>query len=251
MLKVSSQQMKSLAEVPRHIYARELVEHLRVFAPRLFELRGEAAILAVAEAGIDTAIEHGFTLRGPVRLWVELMFCHGHRFHTDPALPCAHSLRESAALHENERARLLFEVMQAHAAAADGKDKAQLIGSLATLANGDWDATMANPRVHAQPAAALARVFPQRCTRIKPTAMKALLDQARQACETHALEPPGAPFLLAGLFIGFGHGVIDDPLYPWVGSTLTAPQVDGERRTTALALKAKAYVQAVHQHLSH
>lgn len=250
MLNMSSQQMGALAEVPRHGFASELVDHLRGFAPRLVELRGDAAVQAVVEAAIERAMHQGFDLRGPVRLWVELVFCHGHRFDTDPALPWADSLLDSVGLHQNERARLLFEAMQAHQAAVDGEDQGDLIASLGVLASADWEAMLASPRAQAQPAVALAQVFPRRCQGLDPARLQALVDEATSACEAHALTDPGAPFLLSGLFLGFGHGVLDDPLYPWVGSTLAAPAADATHRTTALARKAKAYVQAAHQHLA-
>lgn len=250
MLNISSQQMGSLAEVPRRSYASELVDHLRGFAPRLVELRGEETVHQVVEASIDRAIDAGFNLRGPVRLWVELVFCHGHRFDTDPSLPWADSLRNTTALHQNERARLLFEAMQAHQQAADGDDKIDLVGNLGVLAQADWEAMLASPRAHAQPAAALAQVFPQRCRGLEPVRLEALLDEAEEARQAHGLTHPGACFLLGGLFLGFGHGVIDDPLHPWVGSTLMAPKVDAAHRTEALARKAKAYVQAAYQHLA-
>lgn len=250
MLNISSQQMGSLADVPRRSFASELVDHLRGFAPRLFELRGEDAVHRVTEAAIQRAIDAGFTLRGPVRLWVELVFCHGHRFDTDPALPWADSLRDTVALHQNERARLLFEAMQAHQASTDGDDQAELVASLGLLAQADWEAMLTSPRVQAQPAAALAQIFPQRCRGLDPARLQALLDEAEEVRQAHGLDHPGACFLLGGLFLGFGHGVVDDPLHPWVASTLTAPKVDAAHRTEALARKAKAYVQAAHQHLA-
>lgn len=250
MLNISSQQMGSLAEVPRRSYASELVDHLRGFAPRLVELRGEETVHQVVEAAIQRAVDAGFTLRGPVRLWVELVFCHGHRFDTDPSLPWADSLRDTAALHQNERARLLFEAMQTHQQAADGDDMADLIGNLGVLAQADWEAMLTSPRAQAQPAIALAQIFPQRCRGLEPARLETLLDEAEEARQAHGLEHPGARFLLGGLFLGFGHGVIDDPLHPWVGSTLTAPKVEAAQRTQALARKAKAYVQAAYQHLA-
>lgn len=250
MLNMSSGQMGSLAAVPRRCYASELVDHLRGLAPRLVELRGEAAVQAAAESAIQRAIDQGFSLRGPVRLWVELSFCHGHRFDTDPALPWAESLKLSAGLHQNERARLLFEAMQAHDEATGGDDQAALVTTLGLLARADWEAMLANPRAQAQPALALAQVFPQRCQALDSARLDTLVDQADQACEDHALDTTSARLLLAGLFLGFGHGVLDDPIYPWVGSSLAATQGDAAHRTTALARKARTYVQAAHQHLA-
>jgi hypothetical protein len=250
MLNMSPGQMGSLAAVPRQSYASKLVDHLRGLAPRLVELRGEAAVQAAIEAAIERAIDQGFSLRGPIRFWVELAFCHGHRFDTDPALPWADSLLLTTGLHENERARLLFEAVQAHDAAAGDEDQAALISSLGVLAQADWEAMLASPRAQAQPTVALVQLFPQRCQALDSARLQALVDAADQACQTHALDHPAARLLLSGLFLGFGHGVIDDPMYPWVGSSLIATKGDAAHRTTALARKARAYVQAAHQHLA-
>src|SRR5262245_64449839 len=83
----------------------DMVSHLRRFAPRLFELRGEPTFRALIRLGADRAGRYGFTNRGPVRLFVELMVILGCDFDTDPMLPwAARDLSESPSYDQMSRA---------------------------------------------------------------------------------------------------------------------------------------------------
>ena len=58
-------------------FEKEMIEHSRLFNPRLCEVLGEEQLGVAVREQIQAAERHGFSNRGPIRLCVELMFLFG------------------------------------------------------------------------------------------------------------------------------------------------------------------------------
>ncbi len=68
-------------------FESEMIEHSRLFNPRLCEVLGEEQLGVAVREQIQAAARHGFSNRGPIRLCVELMFLFGSYFVEDPQYP--------------------------------------------------------------------------------------------------------------------------------------------------------------------
>ncbi|MFY0534313.1 hypothetical protein [Nannocystis pusilla] len=87
MLTIGKDQLGRFREPPRRAFEAEMVEHLAAFSPPLFKTLGEDQMLVVVRTGMAAAERYGFDLRGPVRMYLELMLLFGSRFDTDPQYP--------------------------------------------------------------------------------------------------------------------------------------------------------------------
>ena len=251
-LVVRREQMHVLAAVPLGVFEDRLVEHLRQFASRLYELRGEAGIRAVARSGISRARSRGFTRRGPVRFWLELMFAFGHRFDDDPQLAWVPLALAAPAADELARASALYTAMQDWQARVDGPDKASAIEALRRVAAAPW-ATLVGPGepFEEEALAAMQRIYPEKAAAVGEVALRSVVDAAEAASAARGIDGRAGRALLAGLMFGFGHGVLDDPLYPWVDKTLQGGRhADGNQRAERLSAKTRIYVQAIAAHLA-
>jgi hypothetical protein len=252
-LVIRHEQMRLLAEVPLAVFEDRLVEHLQLFAPRLYELRGHEGIRRVARSGIARARARGFTRRGPVRFWVELMFALGHRFDEDPLLGWVPaSLVQQDGGDEMARARALFAAMQAYLARIEGPDKTWAIAALRRVAAAPW-ASLVGPGEPFQneALAAMQRIWPEKAAAVGEPALRRSIAAAEAAAAARGVDDRAGRALIAGLMFGFGHGVLDDPLYPWVEDTLQSGRhADANQRAERLAAKTRIYVQAIAAHLA-
>ena len=87
----SDRQMDAFALSIRQRFEKEMVDHLHTFAPPRCELAGLEAVTQLVSLGIDRAHAWGFTKRGPVRLYLEMLMLFGWGFDEDPLFPWARS----------------------------------------------------------------------------------------------------------------------------------------------------------------
>ena len=88
MLQIRFDQMKVFEEAAWLHFEDEMVVHSREFSPKLCAVLGEEQLRVALRQAIKRAGGYGFTFRGPVRLYIELMFLFGSHFDTDPQYPC-------------------------------------------------------------------------------------------------------------------------------------------------------------------
>src|SRR5690348_3667675 len=87
MLVVRAPQMKVFEQDSLRRFEDEMVVHSRGFAPELCKVLGEEQLRVALRQAMARATTYGFTNRGPMRLYIELMFLCGSDFDTDPQYP--------------------------------------------------------------------------------------------------------------------------------------------------------------------
>jgi len=248
MLTIRSEQLRALGRVAAEGFEDRMVEHAAAFAPRLFLLRGPVPMRRLVRQGIERARLHGFDLRGPVRFWIEMMMAHGSLWHDDPQLACVHRHLARSDLQQNFRADLVYESLLEYVEHVEGPDKVQARGALQGISAADWSELLkpaADPSARAR--ALLQTLNPTKVDVVGDDAIQRVVAAAGQACRLLSIDPAEGQVLLSGLMFGFGHGVLEDPLYPWVASTLR-PGPSGTLRCRRLARKTRVYVRAVLAH---
>ncbi|HAO32723.1 MAG TPA: hypothetical protein DCQ84_07215, partial [Candidatus Competibacteraceae bacterium] len=73
MLSIRESQVRTFEERAQRAFEEEMVAHLADFSPPLFKTLGEKPMLDVVRFGMARAEQHELTLRGPVRLYLEMM----------------------------------------------------------------------------------------------------------------------------------------------------------------------------------
>ena len=118
----------------------EMVEHLKKFAPRHWKVMGEKDGRRVIRLGIEQAEKHGFTNRGPVRFYIELMFMFGSFFDTDPQHPWASTvLADSDSGHQDVRADRLYAAMNTYLAQVVEPEREHLRGAVQPLLDAQFE----------------------------------------------------------------------------------------------------------------
>ena len=84
MIIIRAEQMKVFEQAARQAFEDKMMVHSKDFSPRLCGVLGDDQLRVAIRNAMKRAESHGFTKRGPVRLFIEMMFLFGSSFDTDP-----------------------------------------------------------------------------------------------------------------------------------------------------------------------
>jgi hypothetical protein len=245
MLIIRDTQMRAFEESVRERFEDEMLRHGREFSPRLTTVLGDERSRMAIRSAIDRARGHQFTLRGPVRLFIELSFLFGSAFDTDPQYPWAQELLSSAR-PEMDRAQALHAKTleyQDKVSGAGGRNTRRALVELAELATRPVPLTAETlgETIRAE----MTRAFPQKAAYIGDDALDALIAKGRGVAAGLQFPARGEAVVVALMF-AFGSGCVSDPLYPWIAETLGDPRITTpELRADRLERKSRVWLQHV------
>jgi hypothetical protein len=161
----------------------------------------------------------GFTNRGPVRLFIEMMFLRGSAFDTDPQYPAVGAVLRASG-DQMQRAHQIHELCQANLDEVSGPDAANVKKALSDLLTfARMPIAFSNDFV-ADMLQEMNRVFPKKAAYVGEAGLRALIDEGIAEARQYRFETDRQRALLVVLKFSFGHGCTDDPLYPWISRTL-------------------------------
>lgn len=236
--------MEAFRRVASAAFEEEMVAHLVRFAAWDCQRLGETPVREVIRQGCRRAHACGFTTRGPVRLFLELMFMFGCAFDTDPQLIWAgRALEGRVVMREGTRAtRLHGEAMayihdvlgprREHSIAAQRCIRASL-EKLPELRNHGEEALVGR----------LGHLYPTKFDYVGEFRIRDLIRNGVQDARRRSLGTPVGEALFVTLTFALGHGFADDPLHPWVQGILQDQARDTDTRVERLRVRAVGYLE--------
>jgi len=224
----------------------EMVAHSKEFSPRLCEVIGDDQLRVALRQAMKCADSYGFTYRGPIRLYVELMFFYGSGFDTDPQYPAIGEVL-NAPDDQMWRAEQIHEGVVNYHGKVSGPNNINVRKALEYLsAFARTPSTYSAHTFDADMLKEMTRAFPQKVAYIGQQPLTTLIEEGRAAAREYELPTLRGEALMVVLMFAFGHGCTDDPLYPWISSTLRDERiVDGEARAKRLEKKALTWLDHV------
>ncbi len=250
MLVIGKGQLDQLRQATKLRYEDEMIVHLAGFSPRLFKTLEEVQQRGVVRFGMDRAEAHGFTFRGPVRLYLELTLLFGSHFDTDPQYPWAGQVlaeQEEPELLQMDRAELLYQKAMEYQEQVSGPDDVHAIEALHNIRKfTQLPLTMSLDTFLQDMVLEVVRMYPKKAIYLGRERLEMVLRQGMdKAKDLHVLTVRGA-VLVSLLMLTFGHGCTEDPLYPWIAATLSKnPQADPEVRGNHLEKKVMIWLDHV------
>ncbi|MFN0107182.1 MAG: hypothetical protein ACKV2U_34430 [Bryobacteraceae bacterium] len=233
---IRREQLKVFEQEAEVNFQRELIQHAFKFAPAHCATAGELGIRQLVRIAVERARKCGFTNRGPIRLYLELMLILGASFETDPqcawTIECLHPGNKEDQMIRAER---LFDGTAGYAAAVSGPGNCHALKALNCLgALRVEDVLFHNPVSEWEWLWRARFLHPERFDYVGEEAVRALVP----LCSSN-----GA--LLIAMFV-FGHGVQTDPQFPWVAAALdlTAPAIK-EDATGRLVAGIRQYALSI------
>jgi hypothetical protein len=179
------------------------------------------------------------------------MFMFGSEFGTDPQHAwAAKVLDPSMADDEMFRAELLFEAAQDYLARVSGPNHRYAAESLRrtrqAIDRAPASLDMGPDELAAALKSALRSVYPEKADYLGEQGLSTIVSLGFQTAARHGVQSARGMALLVFLVFALGHGVADDPLYPWVRSVLRdTPIRDPQDRAARLEARATVYLDRV------
>ncbi|AUX44331.1 uncharacterized protein SOCE26_057950 [Sorangium cellulosum] len=230
MFRITTRQLRTFERMAASDFEEQLVEHCAAFWPRLAAAPGRERLLTIVRAAIARAAGYGFTLSGPVRLFIELGFLFGSGFDTDVQHPWARAYltRQGETrpvgpdIEQMDCAAGLHHAAMDALSAIRGPHDRYIHAALRRLL-----ALAAEPspsRVDDLPAfalSALERVHPEKYAFVGEPALRELFAAGADEAARHGLEAPRDVLLLVAMMFAYGQGCTSDPIHAWIGRALT------------------------------
>ncbi|HEX4963775.1 MAG TPA: hypothetical protein VF173_23310 [Thermoanaerobaculia bacterium] len=220
MFVIRREQMEVFNQAALVAFENEMVAHSKDFSPRLCEVIGDEQLRVALRQAMDRARSYGFTNRGPIRLFIELMFLFGSAFDTDPQYPWTAQFL-GASEDQMERAERLYQKTldyQEKVSGPEAVNTRKALGELAVLAR--QTATISAKDFVARTLQEMNRAFPQKAAYIGEERLTALVEEGRAEARRYRFPTLRGEALIVVLMFAFGHGCTADPLYPWIERTL-------------------------------
>jgi len=243
---IRNEQMRVFEQRAWEQFEEEMMAHSKEFSPRLCEVIGDEQLHVAVHSAIARAVDYGFTNRGPIRLFVEMMFLCGSSFDTDPQYaPLGEVLRSEG--DQMLRAQQIHELHNTYLERVSGVGAVNVHTALrALLTFVRSPLTISPDTLHEDMLREMQRLFPQKVAVIPEEGLRALVDEGVAEARRHRFEGLRPTVLLVVLKFAFGHGCTDDPLYPWITRTLKDKRIASpEARAARLEKKSVTWLRHV------
>jgi hypothetical protein len=246
MLIIREEQIQAFEVSALDLFEEEMVTHSQKFSPELCEILGNDQLRVAVQQAMTRADQYGFTYRGPIRLYVELMFLFGSSFDTDPQYPFLCKILNSKG-DQMERAEQLHERAVDYLQKVSGTD--DINTQKALTAFGTYARTpvkFSADDIVSGILYEITRAFPQKAAYVGREALITLIKKSQNTALTADFDSVKGQFLLVLLMYAFGHGCTMDPLYPWISQTLNDEKIiNSTARAERLERKAVTWLNHV------
>lgn len=244
MITLGRAQVRAFEGWARRGFEAEMVAHCREFSPHLCRTLSEEHLRVAIRQAIDRAATHGLCTRGSVRLYIDLSLLFGSGFAGDPQYPWAaqvlHSSEHADPMH---RAEALHERAGEYLRQVGGADNEHTRAALERLAAAaDHALTVRAASFTPDVLRLLQELHPEKYAYTGAAPLADLIAEANaRARLDHGFTSTRSALVLTVLMFAFGHACDQDPLYPWIGSTLKAT-ARGDRDYLAEKLERRAFI---------
>jgi hypothetical protein len=246
MLRIRKEQLDALEHEACRGFEMDMLEHLRTFSPRMSDLLGVSGSSRVVRLGIERAEGYGFTCRGPIRLYIELMILFGSAFDRDPLLPWATEILNARTIgDEMFRAEHLYDSARKYLSVVAGPENAYAKRALdVIIADRARNLFCCGLSYKTHLISYLGFIYPEKAVYAGEPALDTLIGMAESEARGHSLDSNAGIVLFTGLMFAFGCGFASDPRFSWISAMLANPSIIGPReRIERLLTKTLAYLK--------
>lgn len=248
-------QIKALEEAAVDNFVAEMMEHCRDFSPYLTKTLKEPQLEAAIREGINRAERHGFTQRGPVRFYLDLMIVFGSSFDTDPQYvwaaeilaPPKEDTPDEEKLTEMQRSEALFDKTADYLKKVDGEKNAHTLAALEELSNRlKAGLTFRRESFDADILKLMKEIHPRKYEETGEEQLRTLIKIGRKkGLQDYGFRKPREVALMVVLAFAFGHEFNADPFLPWISRTLDKENELPETKAEDLEKRAVIWLEAV------
>lgn len=248
MLVIRKEQIEVFENAMLESFVDEMVEHAQEFSPKLCEVIGQQQVRIVVRESINKAGKYEFSHRGPVRLFIEMSFLFGSAFHNDPQYPWLSEVLNSAPpILQGDSADQLYSRVLDYNEKVGGPNNAYTLNALQGVsAMARMSKRYSADNLVSELSLEIQRIYPQKFHYSGEKALQALIEEGICKARDYDFAAPREIVLIVMLMFTFGHGCLNDPLYPWIERTLKDQHItDPSARARRLEKKALTWLDHV------
>jgi hypothetical protein len=239
---ITEQQIKILEPYAYENYISELVEHCNKKYPHLQKTIGEEKLRATLNQGVEKASQSGFTQRGPVRFYIELLIIFGWSFETDPQYSwIQESLQKNHNQSQIDISMKLYGEVDKFLDSIYGENKINLF----FVGNKLEQLTLDNAKVSRNHftqdmLALLQETYPQKYQFTEKGQLIKLVEEGIYKSRTdYQFDQANHIALIIILMFYFGHTFDHDPFYQWAAIEKSNQYIEGTLVTNHQEVIAK------------
>ncbi|MCI5168039.1 MAG: hypothetical protein D3903_18615 [Candidatus Electrothrix sp. GM3_4] len=246
MLVIRNEQMDVFREDALLRFEDEMMAHSKDFTLRLCEVLGDKQLRVAVHSAIERAKEYGFTNRGPIRLFIEMMFLCGSGFDTDPQYPAFGKILQ-ADDEQMQRAEQIRQIHLDYLEKVSGPDAENVHRALKKLSlMAEQPLEFSEDQFVPGMLEEMDRTFPEKTAYVGDEGLTELIHEGREKAQGYDFSTLRGQVLIVVLMFAFGHGCTDDPLYPWISRTLQDGRITSPAgRAARLEKKALTWLDHV------
>jgi hypothetical protein len=227
-------------------FERDMLDHLKSFAPWHANLRDDAYLRDAVRYGRERASRHGFSLRGPIQFFIELSCLLGAAFDTDPQYAWATRILEDKNEDELFRADRLHAGTMTYLDKVAGPENEHSKAALRRMKSIGVDlVTPGDITFEISALDGMRYLYPEKCEFIGQPALEALIEEGTLFATTHGAVKPADRGLCVGMMFVLGHGFASDPLLRWAREPLAEQRISAPERFMALRVGLRNYLDAI------
>lgn len=248
MLTIRQEQAETFRKAALLKFEDEMVEHLKKFAPRHWKVMGEPDGRRVIRLGIERAKKYGFTNRGPLRFYIELMFMFGSYFDTDPQYPWATAVLSSPdAIDQTVRADRLYAAMNGYIARVIEPERNSLKATAQKLLDPGFEKLLPiGTNLEDGILQVLRELWPSKSEYLGERVLRQIIQFGLALAQKYDFTEDKGKVLMVTLTFAVGHGFTKDPLNGWILRRLDKPRwADPNKQADELYSKSRIYLQHI------
>ncbi len=272
-------QIEALEEASVNNFVGEMARHCEEFSPHLTKTLNNEQLNEAVRHGIEKAEEYGFTQRGPVRFFIDLMIVFGSDFDTDPQYPwiaeilnpgsdASGNAKDNQAKDEKsaeqfetpvvqqtsedepsqmERSEMLFEKTSEYLKKIDGEKNKYTLEALQELSDRlEQGLTFNKENFDADMLKLMEEIHPRKYEETGEEALRELVGKSKsKGLKELEFRTPRSVALVIVLAFAFGHEFDKDRFLPWIAKTLNKEETPPAEKAEELEKRAVIWLKAV------
>jgi len=223
MLRIRKEQNKELAKVALKRFEDSMVEHVKKFFTKFYEISGESIVRSTIQLAVTRAEAYGFISERDVCYYINLMFLLGSNFDNDPQLPWVGAiLNDKAINHPGTKAKKLYDETLAYLDKVAGPNDEHFKRALLKVSDIQLDNLSHSPapNIEKTVSAHFQRVWPEKYKNMGQAILRRLILHGSKSANSYNITGERGVVTYAVLMFMLGSGFDSDPLCPWASAIL-------------------------------
>jgi hypothetical protein len=231
MLKIRKDQYEELGKVSLKRFEDSMVEHIKEFFPKYYEIHKEPLIRKIIQYGVDRAESYGFETQRDTPFFIDLMFLLGSHFDEDTQYPWAPKILTNESIADPiSRADKLYDTAMEYIDQSAGIENEYLGRALLKAREISIEDFAQSPTANVGDVTAtqLQKIWRKKCQQMGETNLRKLIRDGIDSAKGYNITTERGIVLYTSLMFLLGSGFDKDPQFPWAVKILNDQSISTE-----------------------